>query len=98
VTLGEASLRASLFGEERIDPYAIVGIGAGVSRPASIGTSPDRGTIDVYAPFVGGGLRVPIRGRLSFFCDGRMMLVAGTEEDELLGVGSIRAGINWRFF
>ena len=58
-TLGEASLRVSLFGKERVDPYAIVGIGAGVSKPASIGTFPDRGSIDVHASFVGGGFRAP---------------------------------------
>ena len=97
VTLGEAALRVSLFGTERIDPYAIAGIGMGVTRPNSIAGLADRGTIDVLAPFAGGGILVPFRHRVSFFCDGRMMLVAGTETDELLGVGSIRGGINWRF-
>jgi hypothetical protein len=97
VTLGEAALRVSLFGTDRLDPYGIVGMGGGVSRPNTVAGLPDRGTIDVLAPFAGGGMLVPLGDRLSLFCDGRMMLVAGIDEDELLGVGSIRGGVSWRF-
>jgi hypothetical protein len=97
VTLGTAALRVSLFGSDRIGPYAIAGFGAGVSKPNVTPTFPNRVTNNVFAPFVGGGLQVPLNDHLTIFADGRMMLVVGTESDELLGVVPIRAGVAWRF-
>lgn len=97
VTLGTAALRVSVFGLDRIGPYAIAGFGAGVSKPHVTPTFPTRVTNNVYAPFVGGGFQVPLNDRLTIFADGRMMLVVGTESDELLGVAPIRAGVTWRF-
>lgn len=97
VTLGTAALRVSLFARDRIGPYAIAGFGAGVSKPHVTPTFPNRVTNDVRAPFLGGGFQVPLNDRLTVFADGRMMLVIGTESDELLGVAPIRAGVSWRF-
>lgn len=97
VTLATAALRVSLFDRDRVGPYAIAGLGAGVSKPNVTPTFPNRVTNDVRAPFLGGGIEVPLRERLTFFADGRMMLVVGTESDELLAVAPIRAGVAWRF-
>jgi hypothetical protein len=97
VTLGTAALRVSLFGRDRIGPYAIAGFGAGVSKPNVTPTFPNRVTNNVFAPFVGGGFQVPLNEHLTIFADGRMMLVVGRESDELLGVAPIRGGVAWRF-
>ena len=97
VTLGAVALRVSLFGRDRIGPYILAGLAAGVSQPNVTPTFPSRVTNGVRAPFLGGGLQVPINDRLSVFADGRMMLVVGTEADELFAVAPIRAGVAWRF-
>jgi hypothetical protein len=44
---------------------------------------------------VGGGLHLPLGHRISLFGEGRMIL--GEEAQELFAVGSIGAGIAWRF-
>ena len=97
VTLATAALRVSFFGRDRIGPYAIAGLGAGVSKPHVTATFPSRVTNDVRAPFLGGGFQLPLNDRLNIFADGRLMLVVGTESDELLAVTPIRAGVTWRF-
>ena len=97
VTLATAALRVSLFGRDRIGPYAIAGFGAGVSQPNVTPTFPSRVTNDVRAPFLGGGIQLPLNDRLNIFADGRLMLVVGTESDELLAITPIRAGVSWRF-
>ena len=97
VTLGTAALRVSLFGRDRIGPYAIAGFGAGVSKPHVTATFPSRVTHDVRAPFIGGGVQLPVGDHFNIFADGRMMLVVGTDSDELIGVAPIRAGFSWRF-
>jgi hypothetical protein len=97
VTLASAGLRVSLFGSDRVGPYAIAGLAAGVSRPNVTPTFPSRVTNDVRAPFFGGGFRVPLNEHLDLFADGRMMLVVGTDADELFAVAPIRAGVSWRF-
>lgn len=97
VTLGAAALRVSLFGSDRSGPYALAGLAAGVSRPHVTPTFPSRITNDVRAPFFGGGFQVPLTDRLNLFADGRLMLVVGTEADELFAVAPVRAGLTWRF-
>ena len=97
VTLAAAAVRVSLLGSDRIGPYAIAGLAAGVSTPNVTPTFPSRVTNDVRAPFFGGGFRVPLNEHLDLFADGRMMLVIGTEADELFAVAPIRAGVSWRF-
>jgi hypothetical protein len=95
LTLGTAELRVALFDRDRVGPYGLAGFAAGVSRPNVNEQFPDRVTNDVRALFFGGGIHVPLKERLSFFVDGRMML--GAEAGELLAVAPIRAGVAWRF-
>ena len=97
VTLAIAALRVSFLGRDRVGPYAVAGFGAGVSKPNVTPTFPNRVTNDVRAPFFGGGFRVPLNEHLDLFADGRMMLVVGTDADELFAVAPIRAGVSWRF-
>ena len=95
LTLGSAQLRVTPFGRDRVGPYGLVGIAAGVSRPNVNELFPDPVTNDVRAMFFGGGIHVPIKESISFFADGRMMI--GAEAGELLAVAPIRAGVAWRF-
>ena len=90
-------IRASLFGPDRIGPYALAGLAVGVSRPNVNDLWPRRVAHQVQGPFVGGGFQVPVGNRISLFADGRVMLMAGRQADVLLGVSTIRAGMTWRF-
>ncbi len=97
LTLGAAALCVSLLGRDRVGPYVLGGLAAGVSRPNVTDTFPTQVTNEVWAPFFGGGIQVPLRDRVTFFADVRMMLVVGKEADELFAVVPIRGGIAWRF-
>jgi hypothetical protein len=90
-------VRASLFGPDRIGPYVLAGMAAGVSRPNVNNLWPTRAANEVRGPFAGGGIQVPLGNHVSLFADARVMLMVGTEADELLGVAPVRAGVTWRF-
>ena len=97
VTLVAPALRVSLLGHDRVGPYGLVGLGAGVSRPNVTDLFPDRISRDVRAPFAGGGIQVPLRKHIAFFAEAKLMLVIGKEADDLFAVAPFRAGIEWRF-
>ena len=98
LTLGTAELWVRPFGHHRVGPYGLVGTGAGVARPNEDEQFPGEGTTGrVRSVFLGGGLHVPVRQRLSIFADFRMMLVGEVEGEGLLGAGPLRAGLAWRF-
>jgi hypothetical protein len=96
-TLGSAELRMSLFGPDRVGPYGLVGFGAGRSRPNVTDVFPTEVVSDVYAPFAGGGVQVPLGQRLLVFADLRFTLIVGTEADDLYALAPLRAGLSWRF-
>ena len=89
-------VRASVFPPERVSPYGFAGIGGGISRPTVNDAFPNPVENALRVVYVGGGLRVPIRGGLTVFGDARAML-ALEGGDGLLGVWPVRAGIGWRF-
>ena len=98
LTFGTAELRVTPFGHHRVRPYGLIGTGVGVARPNEDLRFPGEGTTgSVRAVFLGGGLHVPVRQRLSIFADFRMMLVAEVKGEGLLGAGPLRAGLAWRF-
>ena len=97
VTLAAPALRVSLLGGDRVGPYGLVGLAAGVSRPNVTDLFPSRVTNEVRGPFAGGGIQVPLRNHVTLFAEARMMLVVGKEADELFAVAPFRAGIAWRF-
>lgn len=98
LTLGTAELRVRPFGHHRVGPYGLIGLGDGVARPNEDEQFPGEGTTGrVRAVFLGGGLHVPVRQRLSIFAEFRMMLVGEVEGEGLLGAGPLRAGLAWRF-
>lgn len=94
-TFGAAELQVALRGRDRVSPYVLGGFGAGVSRPNVNETFPDPVTNTVRAFFLGGGIHVPLRDRISAFADARM--IVGAEAGELLAMAPLRAGIAWRF-
>lgn len=96
-TLGSGELQVSLFGPDRVSPYGLVGFGAGRSRPNVNDVFPTPVVVDVRAPFAGGGIRVLLGQRTTFFADLRLALVVGTESDDLYALMPLRAGLSWRF-
>lgn len=93
---GAAELQVAPFGRGRLGPYGLVGLAAGRSRLNVNPVFPDPITNDVRAAFVGGGLHVPVRDRLSMFVDARFML--GVEDpDGIVAVAPLRAGMSWSF-
>jgi hypothetical protein len=97
LSLATAELRVSVLGRDRVGPYALAGMAAGISRPNVTPIFQDRVTNEVRAPFFGGGIEVPLGDRVSLFGDVRMMLVVGKENDELFGVVPIRGGVSFNF-
>jgi hypothetical protein len=97
VTLAAAEVQVSLLGRDRIGPYGLAGFATGVSRPNVTAVFPDRVTHRVGAPFLGGGIQVPLRNRLRLVADARLMLVIGAEADSLFAVAPLRAGLAWDF-
>jgi hypothetical protein len=97
LTVAVAAMRVTLLGPDRVGPYVLAGVAAGLSRPNVNDLFPSRVTNEVRGPFFGGGIQVPLRDRVTLFADVRMMLMVGKDADELFAVAPIRAGIAWRF-
>lgn len=97
VTLAAPALRVSLLSRDRIGPYGLAGLAAGVSRPNVTNIFPDRISTEVRAPFFGGGIQVPLRNRVTLFAEARMVLVVGKGADDLFAMAPFRAGLAWRF-
>ena len=95
LTFAAAELRATHLGRDRVSPYVLGGFGAGVSRPHVNATFPDRVSNAARVVFYGGGIHVPVRGRISVFGDIRMIVVA--EAGEAFPIAPVRAGLAWRF-
>jgi hypothetical protein len=96
LTSVSGEVRASVFPPDRVSPYALAGIGGGVSRPTVNDAFPDPVENDLRVVYFGGGLRVPIRNGLSVFGDARAMLTV-EGGDGIMGVWPVRAGVAWRF-
>jgi len=98
LTLATAELRVTPFGNHRWGPFGLIGTGAGVARANHDPRFPGEGTTGrVRSVFLGGGLHLPIRERLSAFAEFRMMLVGEEKGEGLVGAGPLRAGLAWRF-
>ena len=79
----------------RISPYALAGVGRGISRPNVNEFFPTRVENDATLFFAGGGVRVPITDHLSAFADIRFVLQS--EIGELGAFQPVRGGVTWRF-
>jgi hypothetical protein len=96
MTFVSGELRLSLLPADRVSPFAMAGVGGGVSRPNVNAEFPDRVSNDLRVLYFGGGVRVPLRRGFSLFGDVRAML-ALEGYDGVLGVWPVRAGVAWRF-
>lgn len=97
-TLFQAAIEVQVapLGRGRLGPYGVAGVAGGRSRLNVNAVFPDPITNDVRAAFVGGGLHVPVRDRVSLFVDARFML--GVEDPEgIVAVAPLRAGMSWTF-
>jgi hypothetical protein len=95
MTAVSGEVRVGLWPVQRVTPYMLAGLGAGVSRPNVNATFPDPVTNDARFMFFGGGVHVPLRERLSVFGDARMLV--GAEAGEMLAMAPVRVGLAWRF-
>jgi hypothetical protein len=95
MTAVSGEVRVGLWPAERVTPYALAGLGAGMSRPTVNEVYPDRVTNNVRFMFFGGGVHVPLRERLSLLGDVRLLV--GAEAGETLAMIPVRVGIAWHF-
>ena len=96
LTFVSAEVRLAPLPEARVSPFAMAGVGRGVSRPTVNAEFPDPVRNDLQLFYLGGGARVPLRGGISLLGDARAML-ALEGYDSVLGIWSVRGGIAWRF-
>lgn len=94
-TLGTAELMVTLLARDRMTPYLLAGVAAGVSRPTVNGTFPQPITNNVRGVVGGAGFQVPLRPGLGVFTDVRMILGEGA--GELLPLATLRIGMRGRF-
>lgn len=94
-TLAVPQMRLALFRPDRVGPYGIVGLAAGVSRLNATESYPEHTSNGVQALVFGGGIHVPLGERVSVFADGRAIF--GGEATEIFGLLPVRAGLAWHF-
>jgi hypothetical protein len=95
LTLASGEMRFAILGRNRVSPYVLTGIAAGLARPDVTPIFPSRVTHDVLGSFFGGGLLVPVGEKAAVFAEARMMLAIGS--NDLFAVVPIRGGIAWHF-
>jgi hypothetical protein len=96
MTFVSGELRASLRPKNRVSPLLLAGAGGGISRPTVNAQFPNVVKNDLRVAYVGGGVRVPLRGGLSVVADARAML-ALEGDDSVIALWPVRAGVAWRF-
>ena len=96
LTFVSGELRLALRPPDRVSPFALAGVGGGVSRPNVNAHFPDPVRNDLRVVYVGGGLRVPLRQGLSVLGDVRGLL-AMEGNDGILAMLPVRVGVAWRF-
>jgi opacity protein-like surface antigen len=94
--LGSAELRVTPFRRDRIGPYGLAGLAAGLSRPNVNAVFPDRVNNRAGGLVLGGGMHFPVNDRFSAFADVRMIVGAEGVEG-MFGVAPVRAGVAWAF-
>jgi hypothetical protein len=95
LTAVSGEMRLGLWPAQRVTPYMLAGLGAGVSQPTVNEAFPDAVTNNVRFILFGGGVHVPLRERLSLFGDARLMV--GAEAGDTLAIVPVRVGIAWHF-
>jgi hypothetical protein len=96
MTIVSGEVRVAPLPRARVSPYAMAGIGRGVSHPTVDANFPDPVTNDLGLVYLGGGARVPLRGGIGLLGDARAM-IAVEGADSVVGVWTVRGGVEWRF-
>ncbi len=96
LTFVSGEVRLALRPPDRVSPFAVAGIGGGVSRPNVNAQFPDPVRHGLRVLHVGGGVRVPLRRGLSLLGDARGLL-ALEGNDGILAILPVRVGVAWRF-
>jgi hypothetical protein len=96
MTFAGGEVRLALLPPDRVSPFAMAGIGGGVSRPNVNAQFPDPVRNDLRVLYVGGGVRVPLRRRFTLLGDARGLL-ALEGNDGGLAILPVRTAITWRF-
>lgn len=96
MTFVSGELRLALLPAARVVPFAMAGVGGGVSRPNVNAEFPDRVRNDLRVLYFGGGVHVPLRRGFSLVGEARAM-AALEGYDTVVGVWPVRAGVVWRF-
>ena len=90
---GEVRLALPL---QRVSPFAIAGVGGGISRPTVNAEFRDAVRNDLRVLYFGGGVRVPLGRAFTLLGDARAML-ALEAYDSVMAVWPVRVGLAWRF-
>lgn len=96
LTFVSGEVRLALFPPDRVSPFLMAGAGGGISRPNVNADFPTVVRNNLRLAYVGGGVRVPLARGLGLIADVRGML-AIEDNDGVLGLLPVRAGISWRF-
>jgi hypothetical protein len=96
MTFASGELRVSPLPKARVSPFAMAGVGGGISRPNVNAEFPEAVRNELRVVYLGGGARIPLRRGFSLLGDARAML-ALEGYDSVLGIWSVRGGVAWRF-
>lgn len=96
MTLVSGEVRVAPVPSARVSPFAMAGVGRGISRPNVNADFPDPVTNDLRVVYLGGGARIPLRRGISLLGDARAM-IAVEGYDSVVGVWTVRGGVAWRF-
>jgi hypothetical protein len=96
MTFVSGEVRLALLPADRVSPFAMAGIGGGVSRPTVNAQFPDPVRNDLRVLYFGGGVGVPLGRGFSLWGDARAIL-ALESNDGVMAVWPVRAGVAWRF-
>ena len=96
LTFASGELRIAPLPKARVSPFALAGVGRGISRPTVSAAFPEPVRNELRVIYLGGGARIPLRRGFSLLGDARAMLVL-EDYDSVLGIWSVRGGVAWRF-
>jgi hypothetical protein len=95
LTSVSGEVRYTVWQGERIAPFVLAGLGAGISQPNVNDIFTSRVTNNANVVYAGGGLIFPVGHGLALSVDAKFLLLAGREE--IGAMVPIRAGVSWRF-
>ena len=90
-------LRYAFFPDNRISPYAMGGMGRGISRPNVNDYFQDEKRRGIQVVYYGGGVSIPLRPRLDAFVDARFIMLVEAKSDYFGARLPVRAGVAMRF-